>query len=269
MQGPFGIVCRAHSGSRILSEALVRSGIWLGDVTRGKSGDTRELRRNAPVRRILKHAFTYPDMSPEKKETFQDVLRSAITPIRETAPEAATAYGFKHPLMSFCVEMFLDAYPEGKIIHLIRDGRDVMLSHSGQVTTALTDGRARDRLIVLGDGEVDSYRGVGLREADQQYRVEIEMLYWKLATEQAMLGRKYPDRYLEVTYEALCADPVAVLEAIYAFIDYPLTDDVREWAQANVHDSRVRKWAGREEELSQAIAIGAPLLEKLGYLEAS
>lgn len=266
MRGPFAVVCRAHSGSRILSEAFVRAGIWMGDVDRGGSWDTRDLRRNAPVRKLLKRIDRYSDLPDAKKKKYQQILDEAVQTIRGSAPEGTTAYGFKHPIMAFCVEPILDFYPAARLVHMVRDGRDVMLSRTGQVSRALQNKHRRDRLMVFGQNDIDTFRGVPFDVANRLYRNELEMAYWVNATMYAMRGRNYGDRYYEFKYEDLCKNPRAALEALFTFLEYPLPAEVIEWAEANVHSNRIAKWAGREEELAAAIETGRPALEALGYL---
>jgi len=267
MKGPFTIICRNHSGSRVLCEAFRQNGFWMGSCE-NKTRDAREISHFMPeVRKLVEAAFRYPELPPAKKERLQQKMRKLVAKVEDNCPdpESKIAYGWKRVITTFTVQIFLEAFPAGKVVHLIRDGRDVMLSRSIQKMSRLDD--PFYRLVVFGDANMSEYRGRPLTtEVIEAYRNEIEMIYWTTVVGFGMKGRMYPRQYLEVLYEDLCSSPVATLSRIFEFLEVPFYPQTKAWAVENVHTTRICKWKNDEQQLKDAISLGEPLLRKLGYL---
>jgi hypothetical protein len=105
-------------------------------------------------------------------------------------------WGDKTPSYVREIPLLLKLFPAAKILHIYRDGRDVALSWLRY--------------------------GIGPRNLYTAARM------W---SDTVRAGRRAgaaagPERYLEVRYEALLADPAAVMRAVCAFLDEPFTDAV-------------------------------------------
>ncbi len=266
MQGPFAIVFRGHSGSRLLSEAFLQNDFWMGRCD-NKTRDAEEFAYYLkPVRKLVKHAFDYPTMALAERGLVQQKMRDLVESSKAScpAPQNRMAFGWKRAIGAFLIEIFLDAYPAGKAIHLIRDGRDVMLSRLRRVEE-MDDPTVRQ--MVFGEAELTHYRGAALRdEALRLYRNEIEMLHWVTSVRFGMRGRKYPKQYLEVLYEDLCREPKATLTRVFDFLEVPLYPQTLAWIAQNASRQRIGKWQSEAAQLEAAIKIGEPLLQELGYL---
>jgi hypothetical protein len=264
LKGPFVVTSRAHSGSRVLAEALVRNKVWMGELT--ASFDARGFGNDSEVvRKLMRHGSRYHRKDESVREHAREMARGVVRHARESMPADGDylAFGWKQPRTNFYVEVLMDAVPEAKVLHLIRDGRDCMLSRIRSATKIYKPG---GRLLIYGN------RRYPVADTSAEYikehRNELEMHLWVTSVRMGMKGRKYPERYLEVFYEDLCREPIPTLEKVFAFLGMPFLDETREWAAANIRQSRIGKWVGREEELKEAIAIGEPLLRELGYLDA-
>jgi hypothetical protein len=101
-------------------------------------------------------------------------------------------YGDKTP--GYVTELALVAalFPEARIVHLVRDGRDVALSYSDEFGVTVVDAIRLWRARVRDAREVGSALGAG--------------------------------RYREIRYEDLVAEPESTLRAICCFIDLPFSD---------------------------------------------
>jgi hypothetical protein len=180
-------------------------------------------------------------------------------------PQEWVAYGWKRGLTVFMVEIILDAYPQAKVVHLIRDGRDVMLSRLDARMSRLHD--PVNQLTIFGKSGITTYRGKPLTpEAVAEYRDELEMHHWVTAVRFGMRGRRYGKRYKEVRYEDLCTHPSDTLGAVFDFLDLPFSPKAREWITANASAQRIGKWQDRAHALKPSISIGEPLLQELGYM---
>jgi len=163
--------------------------------------------------------------------------------------------GDKTPFHLLHIELLASSFPQGRFVHIVRDGRDVVPSILG-----------------MSFGPDRFAEGV---------------LFWQRRVEQglaagAVLG---PDRYREVRYEDLVADPETALRAVCPFLGleyspemlryHERADDLLGGMRATRHvqgvrrppTSGVRDWrtalAPHEVELFEALA--GDLLDRLGY----
>jgi hypothetical protein len=122
-------------------------------------------------------------------------------------------WGDKTPAYVYNLSVVAAELPEAKFIHLVRDGRNVALSF------------------------FDAPFGPDdLGEA---------ALHWKLRVQRGrrdgrVLGE---DRYLEVHYERLVADPPRELKRICAFVDLPYTAEMLEYPERASKDVPSVPWA--------------------------
>jgi hypothetical protein len=267
LKGPFPIFCRGHSGSRLLCEAYRRNRIWMG-LTENQQRDSEEFgQEHAVVRQLIKAGFNYGSLKPAERENARKALSTLVDASKANCPNPKDyiAYGWKRPVMTFALEVVLDTFPDARVVHLIRDGRDTMLSRLDWRMSHLS--LPINRMAVFGDPDISEYRGKPLNnDTVAEYRNEIEMHHWVTAVTVGMRGRKYPDRYLEVRYEDLCSDPGEVIRRVFEFLGLPLMDETRSWLVQNASVRAIGKWRGLEAELAGAIAIGEPLLNELGYM---
>ena len=149
------------------------------------------------------------------------------------------------PLHALHTGLIGDIYPDGRIVHIIRDGRDVVRSLLAQQ---------------WGPGNVAE----GARE-------------WRASIETARAGAQGSDRYLEVRYEDLHADPPARIAELYRWLELPAGDAVLEHALAEAKVQRnldpkgtpagSGKWrtAFTPEDLAAFEEVAGDVLYGLGY----
>ncbi len=270
MQGPYPIFCRGHSGGRILCEAYMRNGIQMGVVT-DKQKDTPffAVEKNPVMREIILHAYDYLNAEAALQSRLQELMRQTVRQFRETEIRGEGPFGWKNGHNIFALPVLLDALPTAKIVHLIRDGRDVMLSRLNIRIERLDD--PVNRLMVFGDANTDSFEGRRLSSKTvKNFRNELEMRHWVTSVEYGLAGRKYEGRYLEIRYEQLCTAPVEVMQKIFDFIAVPFLEETKEWVRQAASTSRIDKWKTQPPEaLAMPLAIGGDLLRLLGYLQSS
>jgi hypothetical protein len=157
-------------------------------------------------------------------------------------------------------------WPRAKVVHLIRDGRDVALS--------VLDWKKRESK-------------VGRFPTWAEDPVTTTALWWewhvRLGRESAdLLG---PERYHELRYESLVADPEGECERLCAFLHVPFVDTMLRF-----HEGRTRPKPGRSakaawlpvtaglrswkeqmppEDIERFEAAAGDLLEELGYPPAA
>jgi hypothetical protein len=118
---------------------------------------------------------------------YADAIRAAYAVFART--RGKDRYADKTPVHIYHLPVLADLFPEGRFVHVIRDGRDVAASFLDQ----------------------DDMRPNGMGEAALLWRERVSIG----RTAGAELG---PDRYLELRYEELVKDPRPILERLCATI---------------------------------------------------
>ncbi len=269
MLGPYPIFCRGHSGGRILCEAFARNHIQMGHLAPGRNDTEYFSITNPFLRHLILHAYHYPHAQPAERQYDQELMRRCLTHYLQTEiPYPAGPFGWKHGISLFTLPVLMDTFPTAKIIHLIRDGRDVMLSRLEARFGGDNLSDPVNQLVVFGNSHTHDFEGHLLTpETIATYRNELEMLHWVTAVRYGLQGRHYPGRYLEIKYEDLCQNPVLVLTQIFDFINIRLLSTTRQWIIEAVHQTRIGKWQNLSpQQLDKPLQIGGELLKELGYL---
>jgi len=182
--------------------------------------------------------------------TFSDAMRSLFALYARS--QGKSRYGDKTPIHVLHINRLAELFPEARFIHVIRDGRDVSLSY-----------------LDVDFGAKDLWEGA---------------IYWRRFVNEGrragqMLG---PDRYMEVRYEDVTADPRGQLDRLcdFAGLDFRpgmlryFEQAERVGASPNNHPNLhlpptkgLRNW--REhlslEEAAMFEALAGDVLSELGY----
>jgi hypothetical protein len=166
------------------------------------------------------------------------VFEPMLEPGRERLAE-------RTPLHALHTGLIRAIYPDGRIVHIIRDGRDVVRSLLAQQ---------------WGPRNVAE----GARE-------------WRAAIEAARAGAGDSDRYLEIRYEDLHADPATRISGLYRWLGLRVDEAILEHALAEAGVERnldpyntpagSGKWrsAFTPDDLAAFEEVAGDLLYELGY----
>jgi len=203
----------------------------------------------------------------------------------------------KTPSNCLRVPFIRQVFPEARIIHLVRDGRDNVSSCLPFWTRPRKKKRMLRRLkeapihtwpvylpkfvtdqILVRSGlkkRVGSwgvtYPGMreDLREMDL---IEVISKQWVTAvtTAQADLADMDPSMWIEVKYENLVADPVPHFTRFLDLVDLPMTEQMASYLRDNVRQTAVGAWRKRltEEQIEKMLPIITPMLVELGYVNS-
>ncbi len=258
-RSPLVVVGRGHSGSRLLAEALHRQGMFLGGALNRMFDSLTWL---PLVRDVVLGLYPAYDRLLEPGDAWHaKVEQTAERFLAEGY--AAGPWGWKLGVTGFILPLLDRVFPRLRVIHLIRDGRDVMLSRLRVPLSPF------DKKIVLGDAAASSWWGIPLQaDAVERYRDAFEMHSWVQFVRTArQYGRALgPDRYLELRYEEMCSDPVRTICQAFGFAGLEMSPVVREFVAATARTDRIGKWKTLPpERIAGTISIGQSLLEELGY----
>jgi LPS sulfotransferase NodH len=189
----------------------------------------------------------------ELRSTVERVRRLAF--VRDLRPVEQT------PELSFVVGAAVRAYPQSTLLHIVRDGRDVVCS-------LLEKGWLRER-----EGHDDARKPFGVHpRAWVEPERRDEFTRAREAARAAWAWRRYlsaargaPEHTLEIRYEDIAADPGAAAALIAARLETdpePLAEGL-----AAVHGRSVGRWRRdlTAEQVSDVEREAGALLHELGY----
>ena len=294
--GPFVIVAKGHSGTRFLARAFLASGVFMG-ADRNAVEDSMAW-YEAFARPLITSRY-YPDwcrhdpdpgFEREVSARLDETLRRYLGDVQTTG-----AWGWKGSVL-FVMPVVKQVLPATKFVHLIRDGRDVVLSGEGVLNLPFHHpvlsphpvktvrraarrfrlGRAEDEYrmkVVFGRADIDEWRGITIgRRTVKEHRYLLQMQSWvNNVTTARRFGREMPDDYLEVRYEQLVTSPIGELERIFDFLGVDFTSSGRAYVESNALTGGVGRWReatlepAARQDFEDALALGRPLLDELGY----
>lgn len=207
--------------------------------------------------------------NPAYREHFCQMIRSAIIEhaIDVWGVRHFTRIVFKMPNESHAADFILEAMPEAKVIHLIRDGRDVMSSQFGR----------------FGSGVLSQVPNAELR----RHAISFYSHFWNFQNDIIADACRHhaSERTMFVRYEDLRQDLSGFVCKIYKWLGNPLTEEnitalVRAVDLANAPSDEVgygkRRGDGTvgrfksifsDEEIELMNSIMGPVLARYGYGE--
>ena len=254
--GPPVIVFSAsHSGSRLLALMLQRLGVFMGSH-RNDSEDSLDV--FDLVRYLVEaHAPDYSKLFCDGDETLRPRAMAAFRDHLVDRPRGSR-WGWKLPETSHVMPVMARLFPDARCIHLVRDGRDVAFS-------PFLAPKARFwRKIYFNDDRIYSWCGHAMTQ--RAYRTHGHLFNAARWVNSVTLGRAHGamlgERYLEVRYEALVADPAAEMARLAAFLDVDAPQ--RDWS--DVRAQSVGKWRRQSaRQLAEIRPIVEPTLGAFGY----
>ena len=167
------------------------------------------------------------------------------------------------PEVAYLVEAVALAYPEARIIHAVRDGRDVVCSllHKGWLAS---DRAGRDDAGVA-YGAYPRFWVEEERRSEFASTSDARRAAWAWRR-YVYAARRAGDRAFEVRYEAMALEPEAVARSLASYIEAP--SDALVEALGGAHGESVGRYRRdlTGEQLDDVIVEAGELLHELGYL---
>jgi hypothetical protein len=166
------------------------------------------------------------------------------------------------PETAYVIDAALRAYPRARVVHLVRDGRDVVCSllERGWLSSRRSD--ADDARLAYGAESrfwVEPERVEEFRRASDATRAAWA---WRRYVSAARRGR---ERTLELGYEEMVADPERTAGALAAHLD--AESDLLAVALRGAHTRSIGRWRTElsPEQLADVEREAGQLLRELGY----
>ncbi len=195
------------------------------------------------------------DVTAKMKRDLRQAMSEMLTPRRHRLLLKITGW----PRLGFLAEVFEDA----KFIHVVRDGRAVANSFLNVDFWQGWGGPQKWRW-----GPLPSH----YREVWERYGrsfIVLAALQWKLLMDaaEAAIERVGAERVLEVRYEALCVDPIAVFRKVAAFGELEWRADfearLRKYRLENMNAKYTQELTLQQQRDLNAVL--ADYLKKFGY----
>ncbi|HEX3407062.1 MAG TPA: sulfotransferase, partial [Caulobacteraceae bacterium] len=208
---------------------------------------------------VLRHAPNYASLFADGDPALETLAIGSATEHLRGRP-AGARWGWKLCETGHALPVIARLFPDAQVIHLIRDGRDVAFS------PFVAPKHAYWRKIYFGAGDLRSWRGLPMTQ--RAYRKHGPMFNAARWANSVTLGRAHGamlgERYCEVRYEDLVADPVAAGARIAAFLGLPPPE--LPVGQLAVNPGRVGKWRSLpDSETVEVLQLLAPTLAAFGY----
>ncbi len=176
-------------------------------------------------------------------------MRAELGPLLERHREGADgrAWGWKEPRSIFLVPFLARALPGLRLLHLVRDGRDLAFSKNQNQPRK----------------HADTFLGSESEKPDAPTR-SIEL--WNAVNLKAAEAAETElgERYLRIRFEDLCAEPEPVIAGVLRFLE--LEGDPEELADEVQPPPTLGRWREADPALVQELEqIAAPALERFGY----
>lgn len=254
---PVIVFSASHSGSRLLALMLQRLGVFMGSHL-NESEDSLDV--FDLVRYLVEsHAPDYSKLFCEGDATLRARALAAFTAHLADCPRGRR-WGWKLPETSHVMPVMARLFPEARCVHLVRDGRDVAFS------PFLAPKAPFWRKIYFNDDRIYSWRGHAMTQ--RAYRSHGHLFNAARWVNSVTLGRAHGamlgERYLEVRYEALVANPSAEMARLAAFLEVPPVSGEGDWS--DVRAQSVGKWRSQSpRQLAEIRPIVEPTLGAFGY----
>ena len=190
-----------------------------------------------------------------------DLLQRLLRPFRERQRKPRVAE--KTPNNVFYLQHLHHLFMDSPLIHVIRDGRDVVAS---LLTMEWLDPSTGERLPYTTDAALAA-------------------AYWVEAVTTGRLTGEHPtahQMYHEVRYEDLVTRPESTLKSLFEFIEEPWEPRVLEFHRQErnlaaessadqvvepIHDRSIGRWRGEltPDDLARVLDVAGDLLAELGY----
>jgi hypothetical protein len=233
------------SGTRVVARIARRSGLYIG-ADLNPAEDSLEVAEYYD-RWINPYFWHRHGWGPDVEAQMRPEL-AALLEARRAAANGAP-WGWKEPRSIFLVPFLAQALPGLRLVHVVRDGRDLAFSKNQNQPRK----------------HADAFLGSESEQPDAPPRA-IEL--WNAVNlEAADAGEtELGERYLRIRFEDLCATPEPLVARLLDFLG--LEGDPAELAREVEAPPTIGRWREADPELAKELErIARPALERFGYLD--
>lgn len=255
---PLVIFGTGGSGTRVVAQIARHAGYWMGDHV-NESEDALHVaeflesavdpyvQRTDWLNRVLRDPRATIDLAPRAA-----ALRQAVERHCSGIPAEAKRWGWKNPRCIFILPLVQHVFPGFRVIHVIRDGRDMAYSSN------------QNQL----DKHGHHLTNIGIGPDRPRHERSIALWSWLNSAAAAYGERQLGERYLRVKFEDLCNTPEIIARQIFDVLG---ADGCIESAIGCVQrPGSLGRWRRLDSQDRQALTESArEALDAFGYLPES
>ncbi len=279
---PVIIIGMHRSGTTLLAEMLEKLGLFIGKTRERNQEALFFLRLNDWI--LSQSGATWDNPEPVCHLLSYPDLRNRVTDYIRTfagSPQAISylgtwrylrhrsvfnlpfSWGWKDPRSTFTLPLWLDLFPQARVLHVYRHGVDVAMSLRHRERGILEDKKRRasihNTLYTICPGRANFTSSARCSTLEGGFGLWEE----HMAAARAVKERS-PDAILELKYEELLVDPAPSLIGAAEFCGLPTAQSTVETVTSSVRADRGYAFAADAEAIEFADAVAARL-ELHGY----
>lgn len=279
MKQPIIIIGMHRSGTTLLTKQLAQLGVFVGDKTEINKEALFFYRLNrwllSKANATWDNPYNYQFIDEYYKTHALRILKKQLSSYRTKqylGNKLALKYranlfnldvdwGWKDPINSLTLDLWLDLFPQAKILHIYRHPMDVAASLR---TRELKIQRVKNEQILNSkayksilekDFRTHSFRVKHLKEG---------VKLWEIYVEEALKFRKLEGQYHEVCYEDYLENPVRLLEQVVEFVGLEVEKPKLQKVCEQINASRKFAYRKKEELVAFYETVkNTPLIKEL------
>lgn len=258
---PIIIVGMHRSGTTLLVRTLERLGVFMGALQTGNAESIFFQDINKEILDLMGCSWRCPDYLPPTKtlqnhgasfvrKSGQKLKKGLVREywrghLRFLWQREKTLWGWKDPRNSLMLPIWQQLFPEARVIHIFRDGRDVALSLLMRERKWQPSGDIHDPV-------------------EMQRRFEKDLSLWEFyyrRIEEALPSFEHRHR---VRYESLLSEPDSTLGLLVKEMGIPARTPLAD-ITGMIDSSRTKRYSAGEFSWTRTLVDKSPLLKELGY----
>lgn len=239
---------RGGSGTRLLADAVISQGIDLGTRLNASSDSIQWADLLYEMALSALKGYSTPWSGSWSVELHH---RARCLSMDRPFPQT---WGFKLPEAMLVLEPLLKAWPECRVVHLVRHPLDTCLRRT-HMTSRITNPVGKALL-------EQAYRTLGRLHPpeDDPPHLRNAVSWWYQLREMQRVRECYSARIIELRFEDLCDHPERITHKLMRELDLPSRPFALE-----VDSSRRRRWSPGDERIGEVWELCGPLAETYGY----
>lgn len=270
-----------RSGTSIFSRSLAQMGLFTGAKLDSNDEAYFFLKINQWLLKEMGGSWDNPKPLDEIVENhkicelYTQILKKELSSVRrleylgfnrfirnKKILDMSEPWGWKDPRNIFTLPLWMKIFPEAKILHITRNGRDVARSlverRGKRIDSLVPDNLQISRTVKTRV----RYRGFGDTISVSDHNKGIEL--WGEYEQQVLsFSSKHDRNFLKIKFEDFIANPIAILSNVRTFCGIEATDEDVVMASKLVDSNK----SGKEKKIDDSgIALQSKqLLTELGY----
>ncbi|HVM59367.1 MAG TPA: sulfotransferase [Verrucomicrobiae bacterium] len=235
---PVVVMGRGHSGTRVLSWICAHLGVRMGAGEEHFTGDPDDEAFTDRIEVIAARNLGVNSLAAVQAGDLRRFQSAAAAYFRRLTPPTQR-WGWKFPETYLVAPYVVKAFPRAKLLHLVRDGRDLAFK------THLTDNPRKKlgRAVLAECGAMDLPRHL---QAASSWAYQVDRF-------DAFRRELADSQVFDVRFEDLCVAPVEWTEKLCGFLGLPMTERCRQYLTSEINPRNVGQYRNESAALVREV----------------